>query len=187
METGGVPDAERTPPPADSDLGELPAGASIQEIAHEEIAECIHSRFRAHELERLIAAVLTAEGYVALQSHIGADQGVDVLAGHGSMGFASPRLCVQVKHTASKVAAPDIQQLCGAITQFGAEQGLFASWSDYTSQAKREARRNFFTMRLGNANDVIDAVCRNYGRLPEAIRADIPLKQVWTLVRDDYG
>ena len=118
METGGVPDAEQTPPPPESDLDDSPAGTSIQEIAHEEIAECIHSLFPAHELERLIAAVLTAEGYVALQSHIGPDQGVDVLAGHGSMGFDSPRICVQVKHTTSKVAAPDIQQLCGAITQF---------------------------------------------------------------------
>ena len=42
-------------------------------------------------------------------------------------------------------------------------------------------------MRLWNANDVIDAVCRNYDKLPEAIRAEIPLKQVWTLVREDDG
>ncbi len=187
VETGDIPAgglARSDMDDADED-GLAVSGSSIQESAHAEIAERIHSRFPAHELERLVAAILEAEGYVALQSHEGSDQGVDVLAGQGPMGFESPKICVQVKHTNSQIGAPDVQNLRGAMQDFSAEHGLFVSWSDYTSQAKREARRNFFTMRLWNANDVIDAVCRNYDKLPEAIRAEIPLKQVWTLVRDD--
>ena len=168
--------------PEDDDLA---SGVPLQLVAHEEIADRIHSRFPARELERLVAAVLEAEGYVVQQSTKGADQGVDVLAGHGPMGFDSPKICVQVKHTGSPIGAPDVQKLRGAMQDFGADQGLFVSWSDYTKDATDEARRRFFTLRLWNANDVIDAVCRNYDRLPEEIRAEIPLKQVWTLVQDD--
>ena len=182
---GGIDDAPPEPPVAGEDDGGVAGGPPIQKIAHEEIADRIHSRFPARELERLVAAVLEAEGYVVQQSAKGADQGVDVLAGHGPMGFDSPKICVQVKHTGSPIGAPDVQKLRGAMQDFGADQGLFVSWSDYTKDATDEARRRFFTLRLWNANDVIDAVCRNYDRLPEEIRAEIPLKQVWTLVQDD--
>ena len=157
----------------------------VQEISHAEIARRIHERFPAEKLERLIAALLEADGYVVQQSRKGADQGVDVLAGHGPMGFDSPRICVQVKHTNSPIGAPDVQKLRGAMQDFNAEQGLFVSWSDYTSDAQNEARRHFFTLRLWNANDVIEAVCRNYDKLPEEIRTEIPLQRIWTLVPDD--
>ena len=157
----------------------------IQQISHEEITRLIHDRFPADKLELLIAAVLEVDGYVVQPSRKGADQGVDVLAGHGPMGFDSPKLCVQVKHTSSPTGAPDVQKLRGAMQDFSAEQGLFVSWSDYTSEAKNEARRHFFTLRLWNANDVIDAVCRNYDRLPEEIRAEIPLQQIWTVIPED--
>ena len=164
----------------------LASGVPLQLIAQEEIAERIHSRFRDEKLERLVAAVLEAEGYVTLQTPPSRpDQGVDVLAGHGPMGFDPPRICVQVKNTASPIDAPTVQQLHGAMTQFGADQSLFVSWSGYTSAAESEARRNFFTMRLWKARDVLDAVCRNYEKLPGDIRAEIPLKQVWTLVQED--
>lgn len=161
------------------------AAPVVQEISHAEIARRIHERFPAEKLERLVAALLEADGYVVQQSRKGADQGVDVLAGHGPMGFDSPKICVQVKHTNAPIGAPDVQKLRGAMQDFGAEQGLFVSWSDYTSEATNEARRTFFTLRLWNANDVIDAVCRNYDRLPEEIRAEIPLQQIWILVPDD--
>ena len=157
----------------------------IAQAPQEAILDRVHTRFPGRELERLVRAILEAEGYVAEQSPKGADQGVDVLAGRGPMGFDPPRLCVQVKHTGSPIGDGDIQNLSGVFSRFSAEHGLFVSWGGYTAAAKREARRQFFTLRLWNANDLIDAICRNYDRLPEDIRAEIPLKQVWTLVEDD--
>ena len=167
-----------------SDLDDVDVYAAAQD-PEEAILDRLRTQFPGRQMERLVAAILEAEGYVALQSSGSADQGVDVLAGHGPMGFDPPRICVQVKNTASPIDAATVQQLHGAMTQFGADQALFVSWSGYTSAAESEARRNFFTMRLWKATDVLDAVCRNYDRLPEEIRAEIPLKQVWTLVQDD--
>lgn len=69
--------------------------------------------------------------------------------------------------------------------QFDAEQGLFVSWSDYTNEAKRMARLNYFSMRLWNANHLLAAIFEHYEELPEDIRTEIPLKRIWTLVRED--
>ena len=61
------------------------------------IAEIIRERYPGVELEGLVAAVLEASGYTSLQTRRGADGGIDVVAGSGELGFAQPRLSVQVK------------------------------------------------------------------------------------------
>ncbi|MCY4617387.1 MAG: restriction endonuclease [Chloroflexi bacterium] len=157
---------------------------SVEELARDQISRRIRERFPAEKLEHLVAALLEAQGFVVDESVPGKDQGVDVLAGHGPLGFDPPRICVQVKHTSSRVGQPDVQQLHGAMQQFDADQGLFVSWSDYTDDAKRMARLSFFSMRLWNANDLLEAIYQRYNELPEDIRAEIPLKQVWTLVAE---
>ncbi len=42
-------------------------------------------------------ALLNAQGYITFLSPEGADKGVDIMAAAGPLGFASPRICVQVK------------------------------------------------------------------------------------------
>ncbi len=170
---------------ADTEEEEEAATSSVEESIRDQIVSRIHDRFPGRKLEHLVAALLEAQGFVVQESDPGKDQGVDVLAGHGPLGFDHPRICVQVKHTSSRVSQPDIQQLHGAMKQFSADQGLFVSWSDYTSDAKQMARLDFFTMRLWNANDLLDAIYTYYGELPEDIQTEIPLKQIWTLALDE--
>lgn len=157
----------------------------VQESARDQIMDRIHKHFPGRQLEGLVAAVLEAQGYVVLEAPKSADQGVDVLAGAGPLGFDAPRLVVQVKHRADRATQPEVQQLHGALAQFQAKRALFVSWSDYTSDAKKMARLNFFSMRLWNANDLLDAIFKQYGDLPEEIRTEIPLKQIWTLALDE--
>ena len=84
---------KQPPPPADhSD----PVPDLVQ-LAHDQIVARIQSRFRGHDLTRLVDAVLQVEGWVTKRSPPGPDGGVDVLAGRGSLGLDGPRLCVQVK------------------------------------------------------------------------------------------
>ncbi len=161
------------------------ADFDVEESARDQIVERIHSRFPDRNLEHLVAALLEAQGFVVQESEPGKDQGVDVLAGHGPLGFDRPRICVQVKHTSSRIGQPDVQQLHGAMRQFGADQGLFVSWSDYTSDARQMARLNFFSMRLWNRNDLLDAVFQYYEELPEDIQNEVPLKRIWTLVEEE--
>lgn len=50
-----------------------------------------------------------------------------------------------------------------------------------------EQRRNelFFRIRLWSRAEVLDALFEVYDRLPEALRAELPLRRTWMLVPDD--
>ena len=157
----------------------------LAQIARDQIFEHIRSRFPGHEFARLVEAVLQAEGYFTLLSPPGPDGGVDILAGSGPLGFESPKLCVQVKATANAVDVTVLRSLRGTMQSFNSDQGLLVSWGGFTRDLEREARQSFFTVRLWGAGDFVDAIGRNYERLPEQIQNDIPLERVWTLVRDD--
>ena len=161
------------------------ATLDIAQIARDQILEHIRSRFTGHDFARLVNAVLQAEGYFTMLSPAGPDGGVDILAGRGSLGFEGPRLCVQVKATASAVDVTVLRSLIGTMQSFKADQGLLVSWGGFTRDLEREARQGFFTVRLWHADDLVSAVCRNYERLSEQIQNDIPLERVWTLVRGD--
>ena len=158
---------------------------NIGDVAHQQILTHVRSKFTGHELARLVEGVLKAEGYFTQLSPPGPDGGVDVLAGQGPGGFESPRICVQVKATANPTDVDVFRSLQGALTTFNADQGILVSWGGFTASLKREARQSFFKVRLWDANDLLNAIYRNYERLSEQIRAEIPLSRVWTLVADE--
>ena len=74
---------------------------SIQVVARDRIRARIAHRFKGEDFERLIDAILAAQGYVTARTDAGADGGVDIVAGRGPMGFDPPRLAVQVKSSDS--------------------------------------------------------------------------------------
>ncbi len=157
---------------------------NISEFARQQILEHVRSNFLGHEFARLVESVLQAEGYFTLRSSAGRDGGVDILAGRGSLGFDGPRLCVQVKATAGTVDVTVLRSLMGTMQSFKADRGLLVSWGGFTSEVEREARQGFFSVRLWHADNLVDAICRNYERLPEQIQKEVPLERVWTLVPD---
>ena len=157
----------------------------IAEIARDEIHDLIRERFKGHEFARLVDAIIRAQGYTTQLSPPGPDGGIDILAGRGALGFGSPRLCVQVKATSSAADVKVVRELQGAMQKFGADQCLFVSLGGFTGPARSEAKQCYFNTRLWDANDVVQAIYASYGNLAEEIQAEIPLKQVWTLVRDD--
>ncbi|HYR29923.1 MAG TPA: restriction endonuclease, partial [Thermoanaerobaculia bacterium] len=114
------------PAAASSEAPREEAATSIdyEQLARDEIAALIMRRFKGHGLERLVDAILRAQGYVTYHSPTGADRGVDILAGSGDLGFASPKICVQVKSEQAPVDHPTFSQLLGTMHAVGAEQGL---------------------------------------------------------------
>ncbi|WP_160050534.1 hypothetical protein [Nocardiopsis sp. FR4] len=42
----------------------------------------------------------------------------------------------------------------------------------------------YFTVRIWQDTDLMEAIFRTYERLPEEIVKDLPLKRVWTLVEE---
>lgn len=164
--------------------------SGIQDIelaARDQIMEYIQRKFSGHQLATLVEAVLQAEGYFTRTSPPGPDGGVDILAGSPPMGFGSPRLCVQVKSSPSPAGVEVLRGLQGILPNFHADRGLLVSWGGFKSSALNEARQSFFQTRLWDAGDLLEALLRNYERLSDDLKAELPLKRVWALVPDDLS
>ncbi|MEX0753284.1 MAG: restriction endonuclease [Xanthobacteraceae bacterium] len=157
---------------------------NIERQARDRIISHIGRKFRAHELERLVEAVLQAQGFITDRTPPGADGGVDILAGRGLLGFDPPRLAVQVKSSETPVDVSSVRELQGVMRAFGADLGLFVAWGGFRGTAPRDARRDFFQLRLWDAEDLLDQILQLYEKLPSDIQAELPLKQVWTLVEE---
>ena len=168
------------------DIVEIPgsvgaATVDLELLARDQIARLIPQRFKGHGLERLVEAVLKAQGYTTHHSPVGADKGVDLLAAPGPLGFGHPRICVQVKSSDQPVDHPTLSQLLGTMHSVQADQGLLVSWGGFKSSVEKETAQHFFRVRLWDQNDLISQVLEHYDHLDEEIRAELPLKRIWTV------
>ena len=166
--------------PAESD-----EAIDIEQYAGDEIRRHIGQNFPGHDFARLVGQVLRAHGYQIQVSVEGADGGVDIIAGKGAMGFDQPRLCVQVKATVDPIDVKVLRELKGVMPRFGATQGLIVSWGGFNKAVYREARELYFDIRLWDADTFVNALLEAYEQLPGEVQAEVPLKQVWTLVSED--
>ncbi len=157
----------------------------LSQMANDQIVARIQSRFKAHDLARLVDAVLQAEGWQTKISPPGPDGGADILAGHGSLGLESPRLCVQVKSQGTPADVTVFRTLQGTMQSFKAEQGLLVCWGGFNKVVLRESRQSHFIVRLWDSGDLVQAIYRNYESLPAEIQAELPMKRVWILVSDE--
>ena len=154
----------------------------IEEYARTRVQTLIQENFAGHDLTRLIAAILTCEGFICELKPPGADGGVDILAGRGPLGLDSPRLVVQVKSEPSPVGDPVVQTLQGALTRFNADQALLVAWGGVNKYAEKFLETTKFTIRVWDSDDIMDALFRTYQQLPEDIRSELPLQQIWVAV-----
>jgi restriction system protein len=176
--------ASVTAPGAAPSVVEVTEPHDLSLAAHDQIVARIQERFKEHELSRLVEAVLRADGWVTKLSPPGPDGGVDVLAGRGPLGLDAPRLCVQVKSGSTPADVTVYRTLQGSMQSFKAEQGLLVSWAGFNRVVQNEARQGHFSVRLWDSDDLVEAIYRNYERLPAEIQAELPLKRVWMLVAD---
>jgi restriction system protein len=160
------------------------AGRNLSQDVEDQVRAMIGKRFHGHDLARLVDEILRIEGYATDRSPAGPDGGVDILAGRGPMGFEG-RLAVQVKSGNTVCDAPTLRELQGVMANFGATHGLLVSWGGFTKVARAEARRLFFQIRLWDSNQLIGRIQELYTRLPENVRAEMPMKQIWTIAIDD--
>lgn len=176
-------EGKATPSPATKD--ESGSNAELEELARDQIAQLIAARLKGHGLAQLVDAILKAEGYTTYRSPEGPDGGVDILAGAGPLGFGSPRLCVQVKSQDSPVGRSEIDQLMGAMKKFQAQEALFVSWSGFKQNVYKEVSSNFFSLRLWTQKELLEKLFAHYHELDEDLKAELPLKQIWTVAAQD--
>ena len=98
------------------------------------------------------------------------------------MGFDRHRICVQVKSGAQTTKVNVLRELEGIIKNFGADFGLLVSSGGFTGDTKSEARKNtYFNVRLWDSESFLNALFQNYEQLPAVLKAELPLKQIWTI------
>jgi len=172
--------AIRLPSPAatEEDVTETEE-SDLEELAQDQISSLIAARFKGHNLTRLIDAILRVQGYTTHRSPEGADGGVDILAGTGLLGFGRPRLCVEVKSEDTPIDRSSVDKLLGAVSKFGATEGLFVAWGGFKGNVQRELTASFFRIRLWTKKDVMAQLFAHYDQLDEDIKAELPLKRVW--------
>jgi restriction system protein len=55
----------------------------------------------------------------------------------------------------------------------------------FTSKALQEARDAFFSIRLWDQGKLIEEMLRYYERFDDKLKAELPLKRIWTLVVEE--
>jgi restriction system protein len=160
---------------------ETTAEFDLEQIARDQIARTIYAQYKGHGLESLVEAILQAQGFTTHHTNKGSDGGIDILAAPDTLGFGQPRICVQVKSQDSALERPVLDQLVGTMQHVGADQGLLVCWGGFKKTIMAELPRLFFKVRLWDQNDLIDQFLAVYDKLDEDLRAEIPLKRVWTV------
>jgi restriction system protein len=168
-----------------SEIEDLSGNADLEVQGRDQIARLISARFKKHNLTRLVEALLRAQGYTTYRSPEGADGGVDILAGSAPLGFGTPRLCVEVKSEETPIGRPDVDKLLGAVSKFGAHEGLFISWSGFKPNVFKEMASSFFKIRLWTQTELLEALFAYYDRLDEDVKAELPLKRIWTVAAQE--
>lgn len=169
----------------DADSGEEAAFSDLEQVARDQIARLIIAKFKGHKMARLVNGILKAEGYTTHLSPVGPDKGIDILAAPGAMGFGSPRICVQVKSGDTPLDRPTLDQLIGTMQNVQADQGLLVSWGGFKSTVEKEEANQFFRVRLWDQDNLIEQLLRHYDNLDGDLRAELPLKMIWTIAIPD--
>lgn len=154
---------------------------NLEILSIDTISDYIIQNYKGHGLARIIEAILKAKGFTVYRSPKGADHGVDLLASSGSLGFASPKICVQVKSTEDAIERTVLDQLIGTMANVGAEYGLLVSWGGFRSSIIRDVPMQFFKVRLWSRIEILNEFLQCYDLLDEEFKQEIPLKRIWVL------
>ena len=157
----------------------------LEASARDEIAALIGRKYKGHDMAWLVEMVLNAQGYTTYRSPEGPDYGIDIMAAPGPLGFGQPKIVVQVKSGDTPIDRATVDQLIGTMQNVRAEQGLFVSWGGFKSSVEKEKARQFFRVRLWDQQALIDQILEHYDKLDEDLRAELPLKRIWTVAQTE--
>jgi restriction system protein len=71
------------------------------------------------------------------------------------------------------------------MSKFNTPQGLFVSWGGYKTNVQKELAQSFFKVRLWSQLELLEALFATYDQLDADLKAEIPLKRIWTVAAQD--
>jgi hypothetical protein len=90
-----------------------------------------------------------------------------------------------VKSESSPIDRPTVDKLLGAVSKFGAGEGLFVSWNGFKSNEQKELATSFFKVRLWTQKKLLEQLFAHYDQLDEDMRAELPFKRIWIVAAQD--
>ena len=78
-----------------------------------------------------------------------------------------------------------MDKLLGAVSKFGAEEGLFVAWGGFRGTVQKELAPSFFRVRLWTQKELLEALFDHYDHLDDDLKAELPLKRIWTVAAKD--
>lgn len=147
--------------------------------------EAYLTQMSPYDFQDLVAGLLRGMGYhVDWVSPPGSDGGIDIIAHLDPLGVRGPRIKVQVKRRADRVA---VDELRGFIALLGdSDVGLFVSAGGFTREAEREARhQERRRIMLLDLKRLFDLWVEHYEKVPEAQRRLLPLRPVCYLAPEE--
>lgn len=153
----------------------------LAQMATDQLRDYVSRKFKGHELARLVAGILEAQGFKTAISPPGPDGAVDITASSGALGLSEPRICIQVKSQDSPVDVTVYREIRDKTHRMNATHGLLVSWGGFKKTVYNEAKDDVFKIQLWESKEIIEELLRNYMNLPPEIKALIPLKQIWVL------
>jgi restriction system protein len=91
------------------------------------------------------------------------------------------RLCVEVKSGSTPTDRPTVDKLLGAVTKFGATEGLFVSQRGFKPNVQKELAASFFLVRLWSKKELLEQLFLKYEKLDEDLEDELPLNRILTV------
>jgi restriction system protein len=134
-----------------------------------------------YDFQNLVAALLRAMGYhVGWVSPPGPDRGIDVVAYTDPLGATGPRIKVQVKRRADKIAVDGVRAFLAVLGTH--DVGLFISTGGFTSDAEREVRgQENRRVTLIDMEKLFDLWVEHYESIADADKTLLPITPVYFL------
>lgn len=151
-----------------------------EETARQEIYDYLAS-MPPYEFQDLVAALLDAMGYhVAWVAPPGPDKGIDLVAYTDPLGASGPRIKVQVKRRADKIAVQEVRSFVAVLSD--KDVGIFVSTGGFTSDAHSEARhQESRRVSLIGMDELFDLWVDHYDHMEESAKQRLPLKPIYYL------
>lgn len=172
------------PESGELDDAQAPSALSTLEEAEEsawaEVAEHLGT-MNPYDFQDLVGALLEAMGYhIAWIAPQGPDKGVDIIAYVDPLGTSAPRIKVQVKRRADKIAVDGLRSFMATLSD--QDVGIFISLGGFTSEAESEARQQESRrVTLISMEKLFDLWVEHYADVAEEKQQLFPLRPIYFL------
>ena len=92
---------------------------------------------------------------------------------------------LQVKSGDTPVESRTLNELRGAMQSVNASEGLFVSWGGFKPTVYKQALPTFFSVRLWTQKELLENLFSSYDRLDDDLKAELPLKRIWTVTTEE--